>query len=57
MSKIGASAFVNDCNAITESNHFTIVENGNDCEIIVNYDKTKNLDMIRVPVKVVNGVI
>ena len=55
MNKDAASAFVNGCNAITESNHFTIVENGDDCEVIVNYDRTKNLDMVRVPVKVVTS--
>ena len=47
--------FVNVCNAITESNHFTIVGNSSHCEFIVNYDRTKNVDMIRVPVKVVSG--
>ena len=51
VSKESASSFVTGCNAISESNHFTIVGN----EFIINYDKTKNVDMIRVPVKVVSG--
>ena len=55
MSKDSAKAFVNGCNAISESNHFTVVGSGSDCELIINYDKEKNLDMIRVPVEVVNG--
>ena len=55
MSKEAASAFVSGCNAITESNHFTVVGSDDDYELIVNYDKTKNLDMIRVPVKVVSS--
>ena len=28
-----------------------------DCELIVNYDKTKNLDMVRVPVQVVTVML
>ena len=55
MSKDSAKAFVNGCNAISESNHFTVVGSGSDCELIINYDKEKNLDMIRVPVEIVNG--
>ena len=50
-----AKAFVNGCNAITESNHFTVVGDDSSCELIVNFDKTKNLDMVRVPVQVVEG--
>lgn len=52
VSKESASSFVTGCNAISESNHFTIVGD----EFIINYDKTKNVDMIRVPVKVVSGI-
>jgi len=55
MTNEGANAFVSGCNAITESNHFTVVGDGEQCEFIVNYDKTKNLDMVRVPIKVVSG--
>tara|TARA_Y100000114_G_C11732906_1_gene314585 strand:+ start:545 stop:1300 length:756 start_codon:yes stop_codon:yes gene_type:complete len=55
VSKNAASAFVNGCNALTESNHFTVVSDTDGCELIVNFDRTKNLDMIRVPVEVVNG--
>lgn len=55
MSSDSATAFVNGCNAITETNHFTIVGDSDGCELIVNYDKTKNLDMVRVPVEVVDG--
>jgi len=55
ISKEAAGSFVNACNAITESNHFTIVGDSSHCEFIVNYDRTKNVDMIRVPVKVVSG--
>ncbi len=55
INKESASAFVNGCNAITESNHFTVVGSDDEYELIVNYDKTKNLDMIRVPVRVVSS--
>ena len=55
MNSDSATAFVNGCNAITETNHFTVVSDGNECELIVNYDKTKNLDMVRVPVTIVSG--
>lgn len=54
MSKQSATAFVNGCSAITESNHFTVVGSESNYELIINYDRTKNLDMIRVPVKVVS---
>lgn len=52
VSKDSASSFVTGCGAISETGHFTIVGS----EFIINYDKTKNVDMIRVPVEVVNGV-
>lgn len=55
MNSDSATAFVNGCNAITETNHFTVVSDGDNCELIVNYDKTKNLDMVRVPVTIVSG--
>tara|TARA_B100001564_G_scaffold358137_2_gene376007 strand:- start:92 stop:814 length:723 start_codon:yes stop_codon:yes gene_type:complete len=55
MNTESAKAFVNGCNAITESNHFTVVGDDSSCELIVNFDKTKNLDMVRVPVQVVEG--
>jgi|TARA_B100001094_G_scaffold270240_1_gene274964 hypothetical protein len=55
MTKQAAVAFVNGCNAITESNHFTVVGSDDSYELVVNYDRTKNLDMIRVPVKVISS--
>lgn len=55
MNNESATAFVNGCNAITECNHFTVVGDEDGCELVVNYDKTKNLDMVRVPVEVLSG--